>query len=459
MVLISLLFLASINGGLLPIEKIREIGTRFVQERYGVCQYHNMIPYYDLNDEVVAYALVFETIKKEPATIIMGARMDCSPIFEVSKSLPRFYTEMERIKRIAHNALIGLAEFKRIYYFGPGDQYFSFSDGNEEVLVNAYNYNLCRRNSFILNSRKNKDIESILKQKWQNYLSSFDYSSRDTAHIDSVPFIDYAYGVSPASAAIILWYWDPREYGRLVDFYFNLPGTLDGWFSAFPNVVRELALAMYTDTMSGGTFISNIAPGIEYVTDSLNHYDFQVSTSPQGNQSNGFYFSWIKNEIENFRPCVWNVFHYQGDPNFNTTACAVGYIITATDTFIIVHWPGVDYEMAWPLWTYANGYQSYDYVTKVIPGGGIPDNLFITFPTDSGIILLYNMKYKIIWQTVGTGINHLSIWYASGYDSSTWTLLSSNVPNTGFYTWTVPPESLYGRINLAGWDNADSLVA
>ncbi|MEO0215702.1 MAG: T9SS type A sorting domain-containing protein [candidate division WOR-3 bacterium] len=153
--------------------------------------------------------------------------------------------------------------------------------------------------------------------------------------------------------------------------------------------------------------------------------------------------------------------HYQGDPSFNHTTCAVGYAYgpSLPDTFIIVHNTWTIDEPWWPLWTYANGYQSYDYVTKVIPGGGIPDNLFITFPTDSGIILLYNMKYKITWQTVGTGINHLSIWYASGYDSSTWTLLSSNVPNTGFYTWTVPPESLYGRINLAGWDNADSLVA
>ncbi|MEO0227983.1 MAG: hypothetical protein ABIL70_08065, partial [candidate division WOR-3 bacterium] len=203
MVLISLLFLASINGGLLPIEKIREIGTRFVQERYGVCQYHNMIPYYDLNDEVVAYALVFETIKKEPATIIMGARMDCSPIFEVSKSLPRFYTEMERIRNIACNFLPGLPQFKKVYYFGPQEEYFSFTDDNKEILVNAHSFQIFDKDHFLkLKPIRNYEIEKILKEKWNRYLSCPEIFTRDTTigYVDSVPFVDWHYGSGQTSA-------------------------------------------------------------------------------------------------------------------------------------------------------------------------------------------------------------------------------------------------------------------
>ena len=280
---------------------------------------------------------------------------------------------------------------------------------------------------------------------------------RDTVIIDSVPFVDWSYGCRSSSAAMILWYWDPRDYGRLVDFFYDFQDSPKN----IPNVIRELALAMHTDTMMGGTYISNIGPGIIYVIDSLNGYDFQSQTSPQGNSSNGYCFSWIKNEIDNGRPCVWNVLHYYYQGQFiNRSFCAIGYIIAPPDTFVIVKnfW---GWEDALPLWTYHQGTYSYDYVVTVVPGGANPNNIFITFPTDSGIVFQYGDTVDITWDSHGSEIDYVKIWYAnaSTYDSQLCSHLLFLTPNTEIYTWVVPEESLCARINLQAFSVLDSLEA
>ena len=278
---------------------------------------------------------------------------------------------------------------------------------------------------------------------------------RDTVIIDSVPFVKFCYGCSPRAAAMILWYWDPRDYGRLVDFFYDFQDSPKN----IPNVIRELALAMHTDTMMGATYISNIGPGIIYVTDSLNDYDFQSQTSTQGGSWNQYNFSWIKNEIDNGRPCIWNVLHYYYQGQFiNRSFCAIGYIIAPPDTFVIVKnfWGWAD---ALPLWTYHNGTYSYDYVVTVVPGGANPNNIFITYPTDSGIVFQYNTSVDITWDSYGSDIDYVKLWYASTYDSIEWTLIDALAPNTGIYTWIVPGESLCARINLQAFSVLDSLEA
>ncbi|MGB3342230.1 MAG: hypothetical protein WBB37_12215, partial [bacterium] len=174
----ALFILLSLSEGSIPVAKLREISKTFVQERYGKCLYKDMIPYYDVDDEIVTYAIVFETLNKEPVTIIMGARVDCTPIFEFSKSLPRIYTELEKAKKKAC-ALSGIpVKFNRVYYFGPLSEYFSFSDNDREILIDSYSYEIYDKHSFGMPAKINREIEEVLKKKWQYYLFHTDYSVR-----------------------------------------------------------------------------------------------------------------------------------------------------------------------------------------------------------------------------------------------------------------------------------------
>jgi hypothetical protein len=251
---------------------------------------------------------------------------------------------------------------------------------------------------------------------------------------------------------MILWYWDSRNYGRLVDFYFDTVGSY-----IYPNTVEELTIAI-GDT-SGGT-LPGIRDGIIYVTDSLNGYDFQSQISPLGGSWNQHVFSWIKNEIDNGRPFLWCVLSYYYSGQFiNLCVCGVGYIIAPPDTFVIVHNTWSEVEEIWPLWTYNSGVYSRDYVITVVPGGVNPDNIFITFPTDSGFVFQYGDTVNITWDSYGSEINYVKLWYASHYDSTQWTLIDPSAPNTGTYPWVVPEESLYARINLQAFNAADSLEA
>ncbi len=265
-------------------------------------------------------------------------------------------------------------------------------------------------------------------------------SSRDTVIIDSVPYIGWTYNTEVSSIAPILWYWDYRNYGRLVDFFCD---TIDFNKNIRPNVIREI-----------------YEFGVEYVTDTLNTYDFDFFLSPPGTPANAYYFSWIKDEIDNGRPCQWQVYNYYWAGDFiNHALVAVGYVIASSDTFIAVNttWsPGIEY---WPLWTYHSGFYSYDRVFRIIPGGANPDNIFITYPTDSGLVLQAGDTIDITWDSYGTDINYVSIWLASSYDTTEWLLIEQNAPNTGSYEWIAPNDSLRARINLQGYTMTHQLEA
>jgi hypothetical protein len=403
-----------------------------------------MIPYYTISDEIVAYAIVFETLNKEPVTIIMGARIDCTPIFEFSKSLPRIYTELKKAKTRA-SALSGIAvKFNRVYYFGPLSEYFSFSNKDREILINTYSFEIYDKDSFKMPAKKDGKIEATLKRKWQYYLSSSDFPMRYTGYIDSVPFVDWHYGCVPTSSSMILWYWDPRDYGRLVDFFYDDFDSIEQqWDYNLPNVIYEL----YVNPLL-------------VVTNELNGYDFSSQRSSQGNSGNQYVFSWIKNEIDNQRPFLWEVYNYYYSGQFiSHCCCGVGYDIIPPDTFVVVHNTWDRIEHSWALWTYHNGTYSYDYVVTVFPNGANPNNIFITYPTDSGIVFQYNTPVEITWNSIGSDIDYVKIWYASSYDSTQWTLIDAHAPNTGTYTWVVPEESLCARINLQAFSVLDFLEA
>ncbi|MCK4673940.1 hypothetical protein KAT67_08160, partial [candidate division WOR-3 bacterium] len=123
-------------------------------------------------------------------------------------------------------------------------------------------------------------------------------------------------------------------------------------------------------------------------------------------------------------------------------------------------WSG---EPLWALWTYVGGVYSTDMVVTFVPGGSNSNNLFLTYPQQGGS-MFKNLKYYLYWESIGSDIDHVKIWYsigrqASSYDSSYWTVIEPSAPNTGKYLWTVPDQDSAFRINIAGLNSSNQRLA
>jgi len=450
---------------LIPFDRIENLAQKLVTHRYGPCYFDEVITYYSIDDLPGAYALIYRSLENEPRTIVMGARYTTSPVNEISKALPRSQTVYEEVLEKARALGIAEPKFQRLYYFGPGEEYCGFEIDGKEFLINACTFRTLEKSILTENwPAPHPELEALTKQKWDTYFNTTDFSARDSAYIPGVPWIDWVYGCSPTAASMIFWYWDSRGYGRFVDHFFTRWDPPYGAWKDCANVNRELALAMYTDSMSGGTYISNIRPGMINVANSVNGYSCTGSTSPQGHSGNQYVFDWIKAQIDAGNPCHWNVlnYYYSGD-YINHSITGIGYLTQPGDTFVQIHttwgWSG---EPFWALWTYQSGVYSRDYCVTFLHGGSNSNDIALVRP--QGGFLFKNIKYRIRWTTTGSSIDHVKIWYSTGnkaqsYDSLYWTLITANTPNDGEYLWVAPNQDSALRINLTGLSSSNQRLA
>lgn len=469
--LLSILVSLVIAGEFVPQKDIQEIARNFINQRYGA-EYalKNIITYYGIDEQPNAYAYVFQNKELKYITIIMGARYTTSPIGEIYQSQPYCEKSYERALAHARKKLRAEPLFEHYYYFGAGEEYVGFKDGEKKILVNVHNL-LIRTGDELTKCQPNSNLELLTRQKWDRYLKTYDFNILQGGYVDSVPFIDWVYGCSPTAASMIFWYWDYRGYGKLVDHFFTHWDNPENEWNECANTNRELALAMNTDTLTGGTTIGNIRPGMQTVANTYNGYSCSGATSPQGGSWNQYNFSWIKTEIDAQRPCHWNVLYYWYPPMsdyINHSITGVGYEITGSDTFVIVHTTWDNNEPLWPLWTYYNGVYSYDYVVTFIPGGSNSNNVFLDYPRGGDIynipIMFKNLKYTIKWHTEGSNIDHMKLWWSKGvnvdsYDSLRWNLIGNNIPNTGKFIWTCPTDNCSLRVNIAALDASNNRLA
>lgn len=452
---------------LLPFEAIQTMTDRFVTQAIGVYSYQDHLTYYGLDGRPNAYAMIYRALDGTPLTIIIGARRDCTPIAEYARVLPNYYLTLGRAREKAQVYAGTAVDLQRIYYAGPGEEYYSFRAGDRELMVNTYSLQVYEQ-SFFTRAKPEPDpaLEKILNAKWDRYLSGLPSEGRYTGYVDSVPYVIWSYGCTPTASAMIAWYWDSRGYSRLVDHFFDRWDNVEqGNDYNRPNVHREFSIAMNTDSMStGGTNIYNVAPGHNTVFNSQHGYSFTNSMSPQGTSANQYIFSWVKTEIDGQRPVHWCVLQYWYSGQFiGHSTTAVGYDIILPDTFIVLHntW---DYsEHSWDLWTYYGGTYSRDYAYPTVPAGAAAVDLDLTFPSDANTWFFRTLKYKFQWTSQGA-IDHIKLWRAPGVlwlsnDTTYWQVLNASVPNTGSYIYTVPDESLYHRINLVGLNASNTRIA
>jgi hypothetical protein len=464
--LLSVVSVISFGSDLVPREQIMGVANNILQQRDNLFLLQEILTYYGLDEQPNAYALVYRNNQGEPFTIVVGARYTCTPVSEFSKSLPNSYRMLERARARAREALGAEPKAGRIYYFGPQEEYFCFEAHGRQILINTHSLEVLNKADLsALEPERSAQLETALRKKWGNYVEGPEFIARDTAYIDSVPFVLWTYGCSPTAAAMLLWYWDSRGYGRLVDYFFDRwDAHQNEWDFNIPNVTREMAVAMYTDTMTGGSNGIYYVSAFLNVCNTINGYSYDAVRHSPGNAGNQYLFSYIRNEIDSQRPFLWVVHnHYPQVWQGGHALTGIGYDIALPDTFVIVHntW---DYtEPHWALWTYYNGVYSDDDVYGITPGDPEMNNVSLTFPKNGGR-MFQNLKYYLRWESLGGEIDHLKMWYsigrqASNYDSLNWVLIDPDLPDTGRYLWTVPAEDSAFRINIAGLSSTNTRLA
>ena len=465
--ILCLILIGQTGANLLPFDAVRKMADRFVNQNMGSYADREFLTYYGFDGAPNAYAFVYQNGQGEPLTLVAGARRDCTPIAEFSKTEPNYYRNLEKASAAARKYAERGVEFHGIYYYGPCEEYYGFMSNGREIMVNTYSLQVYDK-AFFTRGQPERDpaLEKVLGAKWDQYLSGDFGGSRYTGYVDSVPYIIWSYGCSPTASSMVFWYWDSRGYARLVDhFYDRWDNVEQGNDYHLPNVHRELAVAMNTDSMNtGGTNIYSIAPGHNTVANTQHGYTFTNTMSPQGNSTNQYIFSYVKAQIDAQRPLNWSILeYYYGGQFIGHSTTGIGYDIILPDTFVVLHNTWDTSEHSWALWTYYGGIYSRDYAYPSVPGGAVAVDLDLIFPSDLNTWLFRNLKYKYKWTSVGT-IDHIKMWRAPGVlwysnDTTHWQVMENSIPNTGSYIYTVPDESLYHRINLVGLNASNVRVA
>jgi len=396
-------------------------------------------------------------------SIVVGARYSRPPVIERGALLPRYYTVGKKALRKAEEYLGEEAVLTRIYYVGPPDKWYEFKGrSGRSVIVDPFSlkvYPAEKLQEFRPSKKGLSEYAALMRQRWEVMERSDAgelLKSMDSGYIPGVPFYIWSYGCSPTTSAMLMGYWDSRGYGRLVDYYF------DHWDVAsnelvenVPNVQLELALWMFTDTLTGGTSIYNIPYGHTYVANTLNGYLFGAQVSPAGYQGNNWNWGWIVGEIDNGRPTHWAVLNYlYAGEYIDHSVAAVGYSTDGSNYYVKVHntW---DYgEWDWNLAPNTN-YESR--VVTLVPGGGDSNNIFLDFP-DGGTPLYTSLPFVVSWTVTGSAGDYVNV-YFSDDNAESWTLVGNHVQPGEAISISVDEATSEGRVKIELYNSSGQLLA
>lgn len=486
----------SLASSLFVPQKITErIALRNAKALWGEVSPAPPVVYYGLDDEPIAYGFVFAKGSRFPDhkeilmevernrregriremwgekryyKMVVSARRDMPPIPVYGQGLLESYVLAHKFKEEAEKALrkkgVSLA---KIYYITPLEKWYAYTDGRDTVYIRLYppkrvytqkEFNDLVRLPLLRQLSVKRGIEAPFKKLWDDMERGLKVLQPDTHLIyryDLVPYYDWSYGCSPTAAAMLLGYWDnlgnegfSPPFSNFVDYYFQ---RWDGvqWETDYqvPNLQRELALAMHTDSTTGGTWIENIGPGIQAVADA-NGYDFNVSPAYGGDSSNNWLWDLIVNEIDGNRPFEWGVM-----------LASVGHSLTGVgytdDNYVAVHntwYPPLDY------WYYNQWYDGtpaqFTTINTVTPGGSYGYSIKLTSPLGDtfynsdgwGEVWNAGETYEITW-TGDLGIGYASIDYSINGGLS-WRPIIDSTENTGSYLWDITDYAVSNRARV-----------
>lgn len=138
------------------------------------------------------------------ATVVVGARYDQVPILEYADCLPRYYTAMGEARLKASAELGAGAEFSRVYYLTPQEEWFEFVNDEERILIHAYSLKVHRLEELLPKLQGNSGSLPVrVDPRWSRLKSLKALTTIEQGYVDSVPFCLWSYGCSPTASAKI----------------------------------------------------------------------------------------------------------------------------------------------------------------------------------------------------------------------------------------------------------------
>lgn len=436
-----------------------------------------IIEAYDFKNEPSAYFFVFgeentkdyinvnrktdKWGKNQFLTVVVSAQEYNQPILEVSKSLPALLVNFDKAKEKVKEISGGDVYFEKYIYNGHIDHWILFKDKfQRKWYINAYNLKIMTQEDvYEIIYEEIKNMTTLSPHAGWNLIDEINFLAQDSGYVDSVPFCYWSYGCSPTASAMIMWYWDVRGFGKLVDFYFDRYDPPEGDYDKnLPNVQRELAIEMHTDTMIGATNPFYIAGGQCGVTQNNGYSDFSCPSYPPAGFSENWYWDIIVEEIDSGRPTHWAVLNYwYNQPGHSV--CAVGYVVDdAGDSLVIVHNTWNNIEEQWALHTTHAGGTSRSAVYPVKPGTPNPNNIFITeFPKGP---FIPNIEYPIYWELTGSDIKKLALKFVESEKPENVTDITTfDNPSQGMDWWKTSLKEKEGRFELDALSSYNALLA
>ncbi len=444
---------------------IKKVADRTAQSLWGNVSDGEIFPLYSKDDKIIAYRFNFafdkpfpdkETLIENCKTfyengdkdshwgigkygyIMVSARKDMDVIQSYSDVLSPEYAEGFKMRELAKEKLGSNASLKKVYYINFENQWFCFTNGADDIYVKVFPKPeaVSKKEFYQIVDNKEGVKTGDFSSKWDKYISGNVQAGKSQVWIPNhdgyCKFYDWSYGCGPTAAAMLLSWWDfnsintATNYSKLVDYHFQRPDIGGAMDYQVPNVQKELAIAMNTDTVSsGGTVGWMIAPGFDQVCDD-NGYDFFCQRHIHDDIP-FWYINKIKSEIGIYqRPIFIEIpGHFE---------CCVAYDEAAEQ--IGVHntwWGSVEWRVFTDVirvYTVEAGGANGNPVNLISPLGDVSYN-----GNGNGGSYKSNSFREISWYSDYS--NHVSLLYSTN-GGHNWTTITSNTPNDGVYDWKIP---------------------
>jgi hypothetical protein len=399
------------------------------------------------------------------AYVVASARYDRAPVLCYGEGGTEFFVTLERARERARNAIGGEPVLTRVYYIYPLS-YFEFRTATGSIVLEAHTFTLERNAVEFVNyvrtieqtalvalgdelEAAQKTCAAKMRAEWDFWTEVRDQGSGaggfDTTIIyvqgyQLAPFYDWSYGCSPTAATMEVGYLDEAQgYGRDIYDFFQRWDCVEGENDRqIPWAQREMALAFNTDSMTGGTYVNAIGPGLAQFGGDKG-YSFEIWEFP-----GGWYNDWAwpsdSDEISNGWSMVWSV----GWPatQMYHSLTALGIRLETKDLYVHNTWWT---PAAW--WHYTDGGSiSTANLASVHPTGATERRIRVVFPrgdtlynhTGSGEVLWVGRESVVRWNNYGMPGDSVNIDLTT--DAGwTWQTLAHGVPDTGAWLWDISP--------------------
>ncbi|OQX73662.1 MAG: hypothetical protein B6D61_12270, partial [Bacteroidetes bacterium 4484_249] len=400
------------------------------------------------------------------ANMVIGAKPYMPVFIEYSKCLSKQYALGAKLEEAITKEFGEGYIFDKIYYLGLVEVWFCFEKDNQKKYVNLEPITTVLDENGFMKYKSGKKYfweRDSFEDDWEEFLKPQKPLKSNTVFIpgkEYMPFIEWSYGCTPTSAAMLVAWWDNyHNFGNLIDYYTTRWDPYEeNYDHHLPTIQKDLAEAMDTDP-NGKTSRGDICDGyieaIEdrgYNCDSDGHWAFYWTT--------GQLFDDVKFEINHQRPV-----HISIDEH---SIIGIGY--NNTTKSISTHDPNQSIirnitkaMLEGTYWvTISNNYGSW--VILESPHGETTWN----FNGNTHEIVNSNDFMEISWSASFGTDTYAKLYYhdEGGSTLDRWFLITDNTPNDGSFDWHIPEIDCYwgnttqqARVKIEIYDLNDQLIA